>query len=247
VINGANLTIAAGTTIRNAYGGDGNDVLIANAKGSVLHGMAGNDRLTGGTGNDTLNGGAGDDRIDGGGGVNTVVYHGLESNYTITKTATGFTIKDKTGLDGTDQLANVQRLQFADDAVAFDVSGGGGQAYRLYQAAFNRAPDKVGLGFWMLALDNGVSLLDVANGFVESEEFKTLYGDNPTNADIVNKFYANVLHRAPDQEGANYWTNQLDQHVLTKAGVLLGFSESVENQAALVGVLQNGFEYTPYG
>jgi subtilisin-like proprotein convertase family protein len=247
VINGANLTIAAGTTIRNAYGGDGNDVLIANAKGSVLHGMAGNDRLTGGTGNDTLDGGAGDDRIDGGAGVNTVVYHGLESNYTITKTATGFTIKDKTGLDGTDQLANVQRLQFADDAVAFDVSGGGGQAYRLYQAAFNRAPDKVGLGFWMLALDNGVSLLDVANGFVESEEFKTLYGDNPTNADIVNKFYANVLHRAPDQEGANYWTNQLDQHVLTKAGVLLGFSESVENQAALVGVLQNGFEYTPYG
>jgi subtilisin-like proprotein convertase family protein len=246
VINGANLTIAAGTTIRNAYGGDGNDVLIANAKGSVLHGMAGTDTLTGGAGNDALDGGAGNDRIDGGAGVNAAVYHGVEANYTITKTATGFTIADKTGPDGTDQVANVQRLQFADGAVAFDVGGGGGQAYRLYQAAFNRAPDKVGLGFWMSALDNGVSLLDVANGFVESKEFKDLYGVNPTNADIVNKFYANVLHRAPDQEGAAYWINQLDQHVLTKAGVLLGFSESVENQAALVGVLQNGFEYTPY-
>jgi hypothetical protein len=99
----------------------------------------------------------------------------------------------------------------------------------------------------MSALDHGVALLDVANGFIQSKEFKDLYGDNPTNADIVNKFYANVLHRAPDQAGADYWTKLLDQHVLTKADVLMSFSESPENQAALVGVTQNGIDYTPYG
>jgi subtilisin-like proprotein convertase family protein len=247
VINGANLTIAPGTTIQNAYGGDGNNVLIANAKGSVLHGMAGNDTLNGGTGNDVLDGGAGNDTLNGGAGANTALYHGAEANYTITKTATGFTIADKTGIDGTDQLTDVQRLQFADTAVGFDVGGHGGQAFRLFQAAFDRAPDKAGEGYWMKALDQGVALLDVANGFVQSAEFKHLYGDNPTNADIVGKFYANVLHRAPDQAGADYWTKLLDQHVLTTADVLMSFSESSENQAALVGVLQNGFEYTPYG
>jgi subtilisin-like proprotein convertase family protein len=247
VINGANLTIAQGTTIRNAYGGDGNNVLVANAKGSVLHGMAGNDTLTGGAGNDALDGGAGNDTIDGGAGTNTAVYHGAEANYTITKTATGFTIADKTGADGTDQVTGVQRLQFADTAVAFDVGGDGGQAFRIYQAAFNRAPDKGGLGYWMGAMDHGMALIDVANGFVQSAEFKHLYGDNPTNADIVGKFYANVLHRAPDQAGADYWTKLLDQHVLTTADVLMSFSESPENQAALVGVTQNGIEYTPYG
>ena len=247
VINGANLTIAQGTTILNAYGGDGNDVLIANAKGSVLHAMAGSDTLTGGAGNDKLDGGAGNDKLDGGAGINTAVYHGAAANYTVTKTAGGFSIADKTGVDGTDQVTNVQRLQFADTGVAFDVSGHGGQAYRIFQAAFNRAPDKGGLGYWMSALDHGVALLDVADGFIQSKEFKDLYGDNPTNADIVNKFYANVLHRAPDQAGADYWTKLLDQHVLTKADVLMSFSESPENQAALVGVTQNGIDYTPYG
>nr|WP_052170839.1 S8 family serine peptidase [Massilia sp. JS1662] len=247
VINGANLTIAPGTTILNAYGGDGNDVLIANAKGSVLHAMAGSDTLTGGAGNDKLDGGAGNDKLDGGAGINTAVYHGAAANYTITKTATGFTIADKMGVDGTDQLANVQRLQFADKAVAFDVRGDGGQAFRIYQAAFNRAPDKAGLGYWMSALDHGTSLLDVANGFVQSKEFKDLYGANPTNADLVNKYYANILHRAPDAAGAEYWTKLLDQHVVTNADVLMNISESAENQTALVGVLQNGFEYTPYG
>jgi subtilisin-like proprotein convertase family protein len=247
VINGAKLTIAPGTTILNAYGGDGNDVLIANAKGSVLHAMAGNDTLTGGAGNDTLDGGAGNDKLDGGAGINTAVYHGAEANYTITKTAGGFTVADKTGLDGTDQVANMQRVQFADAGVAFDVSGHGGQAYRIFQAAFNRAPDKGGLGYWMSALDHGVSLLDVADGFIQSKEFKDLYGTNPTNADLVAKYYANILHRAPDAAGAEYWTKLLDQHTVTNADVLMNISESAENQAALVGVLQNGFEYTPYG
>jgi Ca2+-binding RTX toxin-like protein len=209
--------------------------------------MAGNDTLNGGTGNDVLDGGAGNDTLNGGAGANTALYHGAEANYTITKTATGFTIADKTGIDGTDQLTDVQRLQFADTAVGFDVGGHGGQAFRLFQAAFDRAPDKAGEGYWMKALDQGVALLDVANGFVQSAEFKRLYGDNPTNADIVGKFYANVLHRTPDQAGADYWTKLLDQHVLTTADVLMSFSESAENQAALVGVLQNGFEYTPYG
>jgi subtilisin-like proprotein convertase family protein/subtilisin family serine protease len=238
IINGAALTIAQGTTILNAYGGDGNDVLVANAKGSVLHGMGGND---------TLVSGAGDDMLDGGAGMNTAVFHGARANYTITRGTGGLTITDKTGVDGTDQLTNVQHLQFADTAVAFDVDGHGGQAFRLFQAAFDRAPDKAGEGYWMKALDQGVALLDVANGFVQSAEFKHLYGDNPTNADIVDKFYANVLHRAPDQAGADYWTKLLDQHVLTTADVLMSFSESPENQAALVGVLQNGFEYTSYG
>jgi subtilisin-like proprotein convertase family protein len=247
VINGANLTIAPGTTILNAYGGDGSDVLVANAKGSVLHAMAGSDTLAGGAGNDRLDGGAGNDKIDGGAGINTAVYHGDAASYTITKTGTGFTIADKTGVDGTDQVTNVQRVQFADKAVAFDVGGDGGQAFRIYQAAFNRAADKVGLGYWIAALDHGMPLLDVASGFVESAEFKALYGNDPTNADVVARFYANVLHRAPDQAGADYWTKLLDRHTLTKADVLMSFSESPENQAALVGVTQNGIDYTPYG
>ncbi|TMJ05908.1 MAG: hypothetical protein E6G97_01040 [Alphaproteobacteria bacterium] len=65
---GATLTIAgrqvvgaAGTVIENAYGGDGNDVLIGNASDNILSGGAGNDTLDGQAGADTLTGGRGAD------------------------------------------------------------------------------------------------------------------------------------------------------------------------------------------
>ena len=99
----------------------------------------------------------------------------------------------------------------------------------------------------MSVMDKGTSLGDVAAGFVDSSEFKTAYGVNPSNADIVNKFYTNVLHRAGETAGINYWAGLLDSHSATPAEVLAGFSESPENQAGLIGIIGNGFTYTPYG
>jgi hypothetical protein len=63
----------------------------------------------------------------------------------------------------------------------------------------------------------------------------------------VDRFYTNVLHRAPDAAGADFWIKLMDAHTLTAADVLVQFSESPENQAALIGVTQNGIEYAPYG
>jgi hypothetical protein len=141
----------------------------------------------------------------------------------------------------------VERLQFSDATIAMDIVGNGGQAYRIYQAALNRAPDAGGLGYWINVLDSGVSLTSVAQGFVTSPEFVSLYGANPTNVELVTKFYSNVLHRTPDTDGLNYWLGILDSNALSVAGVLAEFGESPENQAALVGVIGNGFVYTPLG
>ena len=148
-------------------------------------------------------------------------------------------------------LTNVERVIFGAPGqagatgVALDYNGHGGQAYRLYQAAFNRTPDDVGEGFWMSRLDKGVSLTDVANAFVASSEFKALYGTNPTNAAIVDKFYHNVLHRDPDPQ-STFWVDVLDRKAATVAEVLVGFSESAENVANLVGVQKTGISYLPY-
>jgi hypothetical protein len=148
-------------------------------------------------------------------------------------------------------LVNIERVVFGEPGdnrargVALDYDGHGGQAYRLYQAAFNRTPDDFGVGFWMSRLDKGVSLTDVANAFVASSEFKTLYGTNPTNAAIVDQFYHNVLHRDPDPQ-STFWVDVLDRKAATVAEVLIGFSESAENVAALVGVQKTGISYLPY-
>ena len=96
-------------------------------------------------------------------------------------------------------------------------------------------------------MDGGISLNAVAQGFVNSAEFKTVYGASPTNAQIDTRFYDNVLGRAADSGGYNYWLGILDSGQASVAGVLAAFSESSENQAAVIGVIGNGILYTPYG
>jgi hypothetical protein len=187
-----------------------------------------------------------DNAIDGGAGLDAVAYNGKAANYTITASGGTFHVVDRTGADGSDVLVNVERLKFADAAIALDVNGSGGQAYRLYQAAFNRTPDAAGLGFQMWTMDSaGVSLNQVAQGFIDSAEFKTTYG-NLSNTDFVTQLYANVLHRAPDAGGLKYHVDLLDAGTISRAEDLVIFSESQENQAALIGAIGNGFVYIPY-
>ena len=201
-------------------------------------------QLIGTATNDTFILEPGPHTIDGGTGVDLARYSGPFSNYLISITGNTVSITDKSVLGGVDKLINVERVFFSDKAIAFDTAGNGGEAYRVYQAAFNRNPDMDGLGFWMNALDQGATLKDVGSGFVSSAEFKAAYGENPSNAEIVNKFYQNVLHRTGESGGIAFWNGVLDQHAATVAEVLVGFSESLENQVALIGVLQNGFAYT---
>jgi hypothetical protein len=131
-------------------------------------------------------------------GVNTVAYGCKRANFTLH-------CRPRPGgwrppmADGFDKLSNVQRLQFADMTLALDISGNAGQAYRVYQAAFNRTPDSGGLKYWIEQMDKGMGLLEVAARFVDSDEFRSLYGTNPANASFLTKLYNNVLHRQPEQ------------------------------------------------
>jgi hypothetical protein len=195
---------------------------------------------------DTMHGAANSGSIDGGAGLDTLIYQGAASEYKISHTGIGFTVSHGVGATA-DTLVNVERLKFADAAVALDIGGIGGEAYRIYQAAFDRAPDSVGLGFWIAAMDHGTTLAAVAQGFVDSKEFKDMYGTAPANADLVGKFYEHVLHRPAEKAGFDFWVGVLDSHAVSVVDVLVAISESSENQAALAAVIGNGFAYTPYG
>lgn len=202
--------------------------------------------LAGTGGNDQLQNRAASESVDGGAGTDTLAYSGAYADFTVARSANGFNVTDKAS-GSIDILSNVERLHFKDATVALDIGGVAGEVYRLYQAAFNRTPDSAGLGYWISVMDKGVSLGEVAGGFVNSAEFKTVYGASPTNAQIIDKLYQNILHRAGEPAGVAFWLDVLDNHKDTVANVLAGFSESPENQAGLVGVIGNGFAYTPYG
>ncbi|MBK6999923.1 MAG: DUF4214 domain-containing protein [Rhodoferax sp.] len=200
---------------------------------------SGNDSITGSQGNDVLYGGAGDDTLTGGDGIDTAVFGGLRSVYTINATSTGFLI---TGPDGTDVLSGIERLQFSDKTLALDIQGNAGQVYRLYQAAFNRTPDNGGLKYWIERMDAGTSLDRMSAEFIGSAEFKSMYGNKPGTAEYVTRLYDNVLHRAPESAGYNWWVNEIDVNHRSPANVLASFADSPENQANLIGVIQNGIE-----
>ena len=172
--------------------------------------FAGNDNFTGSAGSDILIGYGGNDTINGGAGTDTVHYDGGRDRYIIAKADASMIITDKQGANGVDMLTAVERITFADTGVAFDGSGTGGQAYRLYEAAFNRVPDTGGVGFWISAMDRGNSLATIASGFVASDEFKLVYGSAPTNAQLVSKFYENVLGRPAEPGGYSFWLGVLD-------------------------------------
>ncbi|MBZ2206688.1 FG-GAP-like repeat-containing protein [Massilia soli] len=201
------------------------------------------DKVNGGAAAETIYSGKGNDTVNAGAGLDTVIFSGNRAGYTVAKTSSGFTVS---GPDGVDTLANVERLKFADASVALDISGSGGQTFRLYQAAFDRAPDTGGLGYWMKQMDGGASLAGVAAGFVNSKEFADLYGgNNPTAELFVEKLYTNVLHRKPDAGGYEYWVKVVKDGA-PKADVLAAISESQENIDALATLIGNGFVYVPY-
>lgn len=222
-----NLAIAYGVTIENAIGGNGDDQLIGNEADNVL---------TAGRGNDLFIASKGSDRLDGGEGYDIAQYamsfqDGVDlisqgDNWQVTFFETG----------ETDQLLNVESVKF--DNITFFDSLEARQVYRLYQAAFDRTPDKGGLEYWISEYIVQYDLNVIANGFVNSEEFNSLYaaGDEA----FLYGLYQNVLNRAPDSGGLSYWQSELEQG-MPKHNVLVAFSESAENQNNLAPVIDDGF------
>jgi hypothetical protein len=256
--DGANSTSDATSSLyKKIY--SGNDVFTGSA---LTSGDSLDDKVAGYDGNDVFYGfGGSSDLFDGGNGIDISVYRGAMANYTLTKNQNfwnpstnrsdlvGMQVVDKTKLDGTDGLVNVERLQFTDTMLALDTSKDqtAGSGYMLYKAAFNRTPDVGGLGYWINKMDTGMSYSDVANNFVNSAEFKAAFGGaNPTVNTLVTKLYSNVLNRTPDAGGLAFWQNKLSNEGWTTADVLGFFSTSGENVTNVTPLIANGIQYQQF-
>jgi serralysin len=255
------LAIAPGADIENATGSAFNDVIVGNALANILSGGNGDDQIDGGAGNDRLAGGNGNDTffvssgaktIDGGAGTDKVVFAGSVSDYVVNQGVDSYIVSSLRNPGAISTLSGVERVEFSDMQLQVRLSSAPpqadalyAQAFRLYQAALDRLPDQEGLIFQTTALAQGASLTQLAANFMSSPEFCTHYG-NPGNAEFVTLLYANVLDRAPDAAGLAYHVAHLDAGA-SRAEILVGFSESPENQAAaqvaLVGVAMAGMLY----
>ncbi|QYG93479.1 trypsin-like serine protease [Iamia sp. SCSIO 61187] len=134
---------------------------------------------------------------------------------------------------GVAQLHDGQRPDvFAHEVLAQRAyQGRTGGIVRLYQAVLRRRPDTGGMRYWWGRVNGGVSLTRVATIMVAGQEFQAEYGDLDDTA-FVDRVYENVLHRDPSPSDLDFWVGELESGRRTRGGVMVGFSESAELEAA---------------
>lgn len=201
------------------------DQLIGGPLDDKLFGAESGDEISGLGGIDLLSGGAGNDTIDGGEGRDTALYDSFWKQNAVTG---DLMERNITGPEGSDVVRSVEILKFIDGRFVSDTTDPVAVVYRLYKSALQRAPDAIGLNSWSSALSSGTGIYDIASGFLNSSEFQQKYG-GLNNRGFVESLYRDVLGREPDSSGLDDWTSRLDTGSISRAEVLIGFSESTEH------------------
>jgi Ca2+-binding RTX toxin-like protein len=89
------------------------------------------------------------------------------------------------------------------------------QVEALYIGYFGRAGEPDGVNYWVGQLNGGYAVADMAASFSVQDEAKAEYPflahpelvTDPVG--FINAIYMNLFERAPDQDGLDYWTEQL--------------------------------------
>ena len=89
------------------------------------------------------------DNLDGGPGIDTVVYDKPISNYVVSLGVNGIEVSSANYSEGSDWLLNIERLQFKDKGLAFDLDGHAGTAAKTLGLVFGLSsvylPEYVGI------------------------------------------------------------------------------------------------------
>ena len=211
-----NLAIAYGAVIENAIGGSGNDTLIGNSVANRLQGNGGSNIL------------------DGGAGIDTAVYSGNLSAYTIAaKTGGGYTVSARANPAQTDTLTGIERLALADGTISLGIASLADDplqaqyvalAQKFYVAYFGRPADAGGLAGMVArftAAQVPTTTAEFVGAYQTNATVKALvdsFGNSPESAalyhggtgDFVTAIYAHLFGRTPDAGGLAYWTAALD-------------------------------------
>jgi hypothetical protein len=206
-----NISIDYNTLIENVIGSKFDDTIFGNQL---------DNRIVGGLGADI---------IDGGLGIDTAVFSGNRSDYSMMGLSVGtsldMSIKSKLVTTDRDVTIAVERYDFKDLRVDLTIGDTarsvGATAVKniaeLYVAYFNRIPDSEGMNYWLKQFKSGASIETIGKSFYAaaiSPTFSALTGYSSTmsNVDFIRTIYKNVLGRNEvDQGGLDYWSTALSK------------------------------------
>jgi Ca2+-binding RTX toxin-like protein len=235
--SGVTADLQGGTAV-NGYGGTDSLSSIENLNGSAF-----DDVLSGTEGNNVFVGGGGNDVVIGRLGLDTMQFANARSADTITRAGDTIIVA---GPEGVDTLTGIERLQFSDRTVAFDLSPGeaAGNTVRIVGAAFDAprlTPDIVGAGIGLF--DTGASMLQLAQLALST----SLWGGPRSNVDFVNTVYRNVVGVLPSPQERDFYVGLLQGSggTMTQAELLVLAANSPQNEVNinLVGMQQSGVDF----
>lgn len=218
-------------------GGQGDDVInTANGNDSVAGGE-GDDSISTGAGDDTIVAGEGADTVDGGEGFDVIELGGSIDDYTVEVVDGQLVLTSVADPSVSVTASNVEFIQLETGSIAVAANEEDAQALRLYQAIFDRAADQDGAEFWVDQLDDGMTAVDIADFFLNSEEGQAFGYDEMSDAQFVSTLYDNAFDRDADADGLVYWTNQIANGEATRADVVVQFIGSAEGQDTIDNVV----------
>ena len=203
---------------------------------------------------DTFYAGTGNDLIDGAFGIDTAVYKGNRSNFTVAKSAFSTVLTDTKGFEGIDTLSNVERVKFADGGIAFDtgLTQSGGQAQLLLGAVLGKellATKKALVGVGIDLFDQGYTLQQLSGAIMRLDIWGDLAnGGKPgaTPTQIANYLLTTVNKAAPDAATLVAAVAALNaEKDATQGDFLWHLAESAANQVqvGLVGLALTGLDF----
>ena len=202
----------------------------------VIDGGAGKDVLTGYGGNDILNGNT---------SIDTAIYTGQPSEYTLQNHAyENWTVSHQNnGADGTDTLIDIERIRFSDTSLALDLDGNAGNTAKLLGAVFGQetVSNKQFVGIGLNFLDNGTSY----EALMQLAIIVALGADASNHTAVVNLLYENIAGFRPSPATTAQFVGLLDSgtYSVAELGILAAETALNQDNIDLVGLSQTGLEF----
>lgn len=186
----------------------------------------------------------GSDTFDGGPGIDTVVYNDIRAAYVLETKATGISVRSANYSEGSDWLPNVERLEFKDVKLAFDLEGHAGTAVKTLGLVFGTAavnvPTYVGI-----CLDRLGNQKQSPEQLMHDALAIRLGPDAQSASQVVSFLYQALTGVVADKSTQDFYVNWIQSGVYTIDGLAVYASELSLNTvtAQLTGMAATGVAY----
>jgi len=184
------------------------------------------------------------DNFDGGPGVDTVTYTGNQAEYVVKPDVSGIEVSSANFSEGADWLLNIERLQFKDKGLAFDLDGNAGVAAKTLGLVFGSdavaLPNYVGICLDLLERQNYTQ-----NLLMKAALNVRLGADASDPSKVVDFLFVQLTGAVPNAQDKASFVNLIVNQTYSIESLAVAASELSLNPAAptLVGLATTGLPY----